>query len=127
MKHRVSALPPNGLHPPTHFFADRPSCKRSKPTTTRKRMALPRKKVTTAVRENALPISTEEMVETATDNGTLQKSRSIRERLRKSWRFVNHAARYPLHTVAGRNAGTARRLSTACANEMDVRSRMQPP
>jgi hypothetical protein len=41
------------------------------------------KNTTTAVKENNLPISTEAMVETAKDNGTLQKIRSTSERCRK--------------------------------------------
>ena len=72
------------------------------------------KNATTAKSENAFPRRTAEMVESATDSGTLQKRRSTMERRRKSFRFVSHAATYPVHKVAGRNAGIARRLPAAC-------------
>jgi hypothetical protein len=88
---------------------------------------LVRKKATTTIRENALPISTDAIVDTATDSGTLQKSRSTIERWRKSWRSVNHAATYPVHKVPGRNAGTAIKLSTDWSTAMDGKLKMRPP
>jgi hypothetical protein len=51
------------------------------------------------------------MVEIAREIGTLQKSRSTIERWRKPWRSITQAVKYPEHTIAGKKASIARRLS----------------
>ena len=64
------------------------------PITTIQIDALARKNIWTATSEKKQPISTETIVEMASDKGTLQKNRSTSDRSRKKlWRFVNHATR----------------------------------
>src|SRR5450631_4413616 len=111
----------------THFIPDRFSRKCSQLKVATNKKVLPTKNTTAAVSESALPIRTAAIVEMATDNGTLQKRRSTIDWRRKSCRFVSHAATYPVHKVTGRNAGTARRLSTACCTVMDEKLKMRPP
>jgi hypothetical protein len=64
------------------------------------------------------------MVDTARESGTLQKIRSTKERFRKPWRSVNHAARYPVQRVAGRKAGIASRLVAICCAVMEGKLRI---
>jgi hypothetical protein len=61
----------------------------------------------------------------ASERTTLQQRRSGIERRRKSCRFVSQAATYPVHTVAGTNAGRAAKLSAACAVVMETRLKIR--
>jgi hypothetical protein len=65
-----------------------------------------------ALSEKNLPIKTMLIVDIAIDSGMLQKRRSTRERCLNPFRFVSHAARYPVQTVTGRKAGIATNVVT---------------
>src|SRR5579863_4940657 len=82
-------------------------------TAMQRKRAIP-KKTTTAMSDRNLPIRTEEIVETASERGRLQKIRSTIERSRKSWRFMNHATTYPGQTVTGIKARVASPASMVC-------------
>jgi hypothetical protein len=66
-----------------HFLPKRLRWSHSQPNAASESTALAKKNTTTAERESALPISTEAIVETARDNGKLQKILSTIERCRK--------------------------------------------
>jgi hypothetical protein len=124
---RAKALVPSGCHPVSQRLPVRRNAKHSFPSINTDKAAEIQRKTTTAVSERNLPIRTQEMGETASESGRLQKIRSTRERCRKRCRLRRHATRYPGQTTTGMNAGTASRLSKICVVVMFEPGRIPNP
>ena len=117
---------PMGRRPMSHFCEARRRRRCSRARTTMQPARARRMRTAATLRERKRPTSTEVIVETEMERGTLQKRRSTRERRRKPWRSVSHAARYPVQTVTGTKARVAARVVRICSAVMFV-NRIQPP